>query len=98
MNYRQHSANVVGGARFGDYLANRVKNIRSQRESLHENLKQAEEFHSIFKDSLSEVNRKILQEYIQMFSDNWCKRRYIMLRYGYLKSGLVRNLGLFIIL
>jgi hypothetical protein len=98
MNYRQHSANVVGGARFGDYLANRVKNIRNQRESLHENLRQAEEFYCIFEDSLSEFNGKILLEYIQMFSSNWCKRRYTMLRYGFLKSGIARNLGLLFII
>lgn len=98
LNYRQHSGNVVGGARFGDYIANRVKNLRNQKASLEKNLVQAKEFYQIFEDSLSKNKINILQEFIQMFSSNWFKKRYMMLRYGFMKSGIARNLGLFLIL
>lgn len=98
LNYRQHSGNVVGGARFGDYIANRAKNLRNQKDSLEENLVQAEEFYLIFEESLSNNKINILKEFIRMFSSNWFMKRYTMLHYGFMKSGVARNIGLFLIL
>lgn len=98
MYYRQHSGNVVGGARFGAYLANRARTLRNQRNSLMENKRQADEFFSIFEKKLTPYNEKIFRKFIEMFSSNWFKKRVLMFRCGFLKSGFVRNFGLFLIL
>lgn len=98
MLYRQHSGNVVGGARFGDYLANRVRNLKNQKASLDENRLQAEEFYDLFEESLSPYKENMIQQFLRMFSSNWLKKRYIMFQYGFLKSGFTRNLGLLLII
>lgn len=98
LQYRQHANNVVGGARFDQYILQRVKNLKVQKERLLDNKKQATEFHQLFCSSLSQEKLEILEHFVQMFDDPWIKRRYQAVHYGFLKSGILRNIGLLLIL
>lgn len=97
MRYRQHSNNVVGGAKFSSYFTNRIKNLKTQKLSLLENKKQAEEFLLIFKDTLSIHKKSVIELFIQVYQMSWLKQRYVLIHEGYLKSGIVRNLGLLLV-
>ncbi len=97
IQYRQHSNNVVGGAKFQSYFMNRIKSLKNQKLSLLENKKQAEEFLSIFEDTLSLRKKAIFEVFIQMYQMSWFKQRYVLIHEGYLKSGIIRNLGLLLI-
>lgn len=98
LRYRQHSGNVVGSTGFVAYIVNRITGLKKQKESLLENKKQAEEFLAVFHDALSPHKRMLVERFIMMFDQPWYKRRYTAVKYGYVKSGIVRNLGLMLIL
>ncbi len=97
LKYRQHEDNVIGGCNYTSYISNRISNFKAQKNSLKENWLQAEEFEKIYGDSLDEKKRILLSRFIDMQDKSWYKRRVCMVKNGFLKSGLIRNLGLFLI-
>lgn len=98
MLYRQHSANVVGGAGFRAYVANRLVFLKNQREAINSLRCQAEEFLKIYGEILSEEKKKIIRDFVNLENQNFLLRRWTILRNGYLKTGIIRNVGLMIIL
>lgn len=98
LNYRQHGNNVVGSKSFLDYVKLRIKSLQQQKKSLLGCINQGSEFLEIYQDALSEKERKLLTVFASISKVNWFKKRYLLLRYGFLKSGFVRNIGLLIII
>ncbi|ABX43458.1 glycosyl transferase family 2 [Lachnoclostridium phytofermentans ISDg] len=98
LDYRQHSANVVGSINFPSYVRKRMSSIKDQKLTLAKNRDQAEEFLHFFHEDLQRHQKSIVEEYLKMFQSNFIKRRYIAINRGYLKSGIVRNCGLMLIL
>ena len=96
--YRQHANNVVGGSDFLAYVKNRFNGRKHQKESLRLNQQQAMEFLSFFEDGLTLHKRLIVEEFITLFESSFFNRRIKAMTGGYLKSGLVRNIGLMIYL
>ncbi len=96
--YRQHGENVVGDTGFTAYLKNRITKLHLQKEALQELYRQAEEFLTLYGDQLSAENREIISQFVQLQQTNFLHRRLALLHYGYLKSGVVRNIGIFIII
>jgi glycosyltransferase involved in cell wall biosynthesis len=96
--YRQHGGNVVGDIGFSAYIRNRVSNLQRQKEALDALYQQAEEFLSLYGDTLSEKNREILQHFADLQKYNFFERRIALLHYGFLKTGVLRNIGLFVII
>jgi glycosyltransferase involved in cell wall biosynthesis len=97
MLYRQHGSNVVGDSGFFAYVSNRVSNLHKQRESLEELYRQAGEFLQLYGDALPEEKQEILSQFASMKEKNGLERRILILRYGYWKTGLLRNIGLLFI-
>jgi len=97
MLYRQHGSNVVGNRGYISYVADRVSNIRKQRKSLMELYMQAEEFAFLYGSHIEKGNLEIIRNFSRLHQYNFIKRRIMMIRYGYLKSGILRNIGLMII-
>lgn len=95
--YRQHQGNVVGGSGFLPYIKNRIQGLNNQKESLRILYRQAEEFLFIYRDILSEDNIQIIEHFANMEQYNNIQKRKLIFHYGYLKTGIVRNLGLMII-
>lgn len=96
--YRQHGNNMVGDSGFSSYLKNRLSNLQKQKKALEALYRQAEDFLSIYCSQLSEDNREILRRFFALEELGFTKKRIEAVRNGFLKSGLVRNLGLLLIL
>lgn len=96
--YRQHEENVVGNQDFYAYVRKRTAALREQKKVLHSNAKQAKEFYDIYRDSLSKDKKMQVYAMAHLMEKNWFYKRYQCLRFGFLKSGLVRNAALMLIL
>ncbi len=96
--YRQHGGNAVGGLNFGEYIKNRISSLERQKEALRALSLQAEEFISIYQEILSEEKLDILQSFASLDKMGYVKRRKTILRYKFYKTGLIRNIGLMIII
>lgn len=97
MLYRQHGNNVVGSQNFFQYVMDRIKNIKEQKQSLLEDERQAWEFYDIYKDMLLEEQAQILLDFSSMNHANWIEKRDRLFRYGFWKSGKLRNVGVFLL-
>lgn len=95
--YRQHEANVVGNRGFFAYILNRVRNLKKQKEALMALQMQAEEFANLYGEYIDSRKREIILRFSKLSKESFLKRRMLIIRYGYLKSGIIRNIGLMII-
>lgn len=96
--YRQHGNNVVGNKTFAGYVKKSISSPSQQKEALNKTISQGQAFYELYKNLLPKENRKLLYHFSNLNSYNWFKRRYILLKYGFLKTGLIRNIGLFILI
>lgn len=95
--YRQHEANVVGNRGFLSYIVNRVSNLKRQKEALIALQMQAKEFADLYHDYIDSNKMELIMQFSKLSKEGFLKRRLLILRYGYLKSGIIRNIGLMII-
>lgn len=100
LDYRQHGHNVVGTQDFTSYVKGRLKDVKAMKAALEATFAQAEEFLSIYGDhpKLSGERLSELSSFVRLPQMGLAERRLRTLRGGYVKSGLVRNLGLMLIL
>lgn len=98
LDYRQHGNNVVGAENFCGYVKRRAGALSDQKDTLRANFRQAKEFYELYKERLPERAAGQLKEFLSLPDKNPFRRRADALRGGYLKSGIVRNIGLFLIL
>ncbi len=96
--YRQHGGNAVGGLSFGEYVKNRVTSLGRQKEALRSLSLQADEFISIYQNLLPKEKQDIIRSFANLEQLGYIKRRQILIRYKFYKTGLVRNVGLMIII
>ena len=68
-----------------------------QKESLKILQLQAEKFLAIYSKVLEEENKITINRFADLGKVNFIKRRIYILRYGYLKTGIIRNIGLLLI-
>jgi glycosyltransferase involved in cell wall biosynthesis len=95
--YRQHGGNVVGDTGFLAYVRNRITSLANQKEALRALMNQAEEFLHIYADLLPEENKDIIQRFANLNQMSFFQKRWIILCNGYLKTGIIRNIGLMFI-
>jgi glycosyltransferase involved in cell wall biosynthesis len=95
--YRQHEENVVGNTTFLSYIKNRVSSLGKQRAAIRLSQKQAEEFNSIYENELTQENKAIIERFANLSNAGYIMRRVLILRYGYMKSGVIKNIGLMFI-
>lgn len=96
--YRQHGGNVVGGAGFLSYFKNRLSSLSRQKEALRALMQQADEFLGIYNDLLTEEKKSIIRDFAGLDRCGFFKKRKIILRYHFLKTGIIRNIGLLLII
>jgi glycosyltransferase involved in cell wall biosynthesis len=96
--YRQHAGNMIGGSSYSGYLKKRLAQIKKQRKILYQTFLQGEAFVRLFHDRMDERQRAVAEAFAGMKNAGGVTRRYRMLRYGFTKSGLIRNIGLFLLL
>lgn len=99
--YRQHSRNDTGAKRYN--LKNIIKKAPTlfDRQSLYtnylnNNINQAQKFLEVHENNLTTTSYNTLQTLAALKKYNWLEKRVLILRYGLLKNGFFRNLGLFL--
>jgi len=95
--YRQHEGNVVGNRGFYAYIIDRISNLRKQKEALTALQAQAREFADLYRDYFDGRKLDLIMRFSNLSKESFIKRRLLILRYGYLKSGIIRNIGLILI-
>ena len=95
--YRQHSGNMIGGSSFFDYVKNRLASLKSQKEVLLASYSQGQAFLELFGGQMSDSQREIARAFADMPRVGWCRRRFYVVKYGFTKSGILRNLGLLLL-
>lgn len=92
--YRQHSGNVLGGAKVGAayYLARMAQGFSSLKKRLYLNILQAAAFALRYSDA-----PECFKACLNLENRNWAMRRWILLRHGIFKNGFFRNIGLFLV-
>jgi len=97
--YRQHIQNLIGIQPYGWRYC--VKNIRSGSEELRNQfgrkIQQAGIFLDRFRHQLNTRQICMLEDFASLPQQNWIRRREILFRYRLLKSGWIRNFGMFLI-
>ena len=96
--YRQHGKNIVGNTSQKNYLKNRLANLEKQQEVLYKTCGQAEAFLEVYREELSREQREVLSAFATIPEQNWFVRRYRIFRYGFFKSGLIRNIGVLFVI
>jgi hypothetical protein len=96
--YRQHGNNVIGNTGFLSYFKDRITSLKKQREALLMHQRQAEEFLNLYSDLLDTNTRSTLSAFSNLNRAGFFKKRYQLLHYGFLKTGLIRNIGLLLII
>lgn len=98
ISYRQHSNNVVGNQNFLSYVKNRITSLQKQREVLHNTIEQVNEFYQIYGLELPIEKKKEVYIFAHLDNVNWILKRFYILKYGFFKTGILRNIGLLFIL
>lgn len=94
--YRQHGNNVVGGESFNSYLKARISKIDEIRHRIDENISQGEEFLKYFGEMLAEPELSTVKEFVSLRTKGFLDKRVSIIKNRFLKSGLIRNIALFI--
>lgn len=97
ISYRQHGKNVVGGTDFKGYVRSRLESLSSQKQALRENMEQGRAFYRQYRTLLSGRRKEAAEAFAQLCTSGWLKRRALVIRYGFWKSGLVRNVALLLL-
>ncbi len=96
--YRQHDHNEIGGTEYTGYVKKRLGAIGAQRETVRETYRQGAAFYKLFMAELPEDRRRVAEVFAHMEHTPFIRRRVNMFRYGFKKSGMIRNLGLFLLM
>ncbi len=100
--YRQHNMQVIGAKKWN--LIEILKTFRdktalkSAKKRILETILQAEEFFKKYRHLLSNQSKKMLTTYINILNLPFYLRIYYIVKYRFLKSGFLRNLGLFLLI
>lgn len=96
--YRQHGANVSGTQKWGyKYFWHLLGQLRKLKESYLATQKQAQVFLEQYHDELTPRQMMLVKTYANLKNYNFLKRKYLLLKSGYFKSGLLRNLVLLLL-
>lgn len=98
IRYRQHGNNIIGGTSFSSYFVNRIASLKKQRQAVYDSFSQGQAFYELFQEQMESDKKKTCQAFAQMPENGYFKRRIYCLKYGFLKTGLLRNVGLLLII
>lgn len=96
--YRQHGDNQVGGTGFAGYVKKRLAGLADQKSSIRATYRQGRLFYGIYRGELKGKSLEVVKNFAMMENASFVRRRLNMFRYGYKKSGTIRNIGLFLLM
>ncbi len=97
MLYRQHGSNVIGNRSFSKYVTDAAKSLKKQKEKILQTEKQAEDFLKIYEAELSVEQKKVVADFAHLEQYSFFKRKILVLKNKYLKSGFIRNIGVLLV-
>jgi len=94
VKYRQHDKNDTGAKRWGlgFIIRSASRGRESQLRSLQKTCVQAEALMAA--GVLNDKNSRIVRKYVSLYTGNWLIRRIEMLRGGFFKYGVLRNIAM----
>lgn len=92
--YRQHASNQVGQTSFSEYVKERFSEIKNVGRRLDDTFKQAKSFRECYGADLKKKKLAMLEKFAGLNTATPLKRRYYIIRYGFFKSGFIRNAAL----
>lgn len=97
--YRQHGDNSVGADQWGgNYIIRKCLSF-FDKEALIKSLtayrRQAAILLERYHDRLNAEQREMIQAYVAMDQERFFAKRKTLLKYGFFKTGIIRNIGLF---
>lgn len=95
IKYRQHSNNVIGATKVKSFrfILNRLFHKNYIRESLNKAIFQAIEFKKIYYSEMSKKEQKLINEFILLREENKLKKIYKIMKYKFLKQGIIQIIG-----
>lgn len=96
--YRQHGSNDVGSKKYFEYVKSRVLHLWNSRKVLYCTIEQGKEFLEVYRGELSKEQREQLEQFVSLPEMNFFERRRIVLENRFLKSTLLRNIGLLLLI
>ena len=99
MLYRQHDSNYYGASSYGwsHFFYRYRQGIDTIRKRFYQYIDQAAAFNDRYAQSLHPQHRLMLAELSQWSQLSWFGRRKLLLKYRIFKTGVRRNLGMFLI-
>ncbi len=98
--YRQHDCNIFGASCYS--IPSLIKKIHDGRKKLmlrwNLNVRQAQAFLECKKKRLEPKQIQMLELFSDIKHAGFLKRRYILYRYGIWKTGIIRNLGMLLVI
>ncbi len=97
--YRQHGNNVYGAGGYGfHYCERRLRGgVAEIRRRLYGKCRQAQAFLARYETYLTAEERELLTDFAKLPEAGWRERRRILWKYRIAKSGLLRNLGMYLL-
>jgi len=92
--YRQHGGNQVGQGGFASYVKTRMSDKNDIENRLNDTIAQAQAFYECYKGRLGYKNAMVVNEFSKLPSKSFFMKRFLILRYRFFKSGLLRNIAL----
>lgn len=92
--YRQHSSNDTGAKSYSviSYLKRKINQSCKGTQAASGKIQQAEMLLERFGNQISYQNRQILNQYLEMQKSHLLRKIQLMLRHGFFKTGILRNL------
>lgn len=98
--YRQHECNIFGASCYS--IPSLIKKIYDGRKKLmlrwNLNVRQAQAFLECNKNRLDPKQIQMLELFSDIKHAGFLKRRYILYRYGIWKTGIMRNIGMLLVI
>ncbi len=98
LRYRQHGGNMIGGSSYSSYFRKRISQIQKQRQTLRNTVAQGKSFFALYGDKMKQNQKEVAEHFALLYDKNWLVRKADLVRFGFWKSGIMRNIGLFFLL
>lgn len=99
MLYRQHTNNVVGSTEFSkDVVLEKASTWKRQKQVLLETQMQASSLFKLVENELPEDIKCVIYAFATLHEKNWVNRRIQIVRYKFWKSGVIRNIGVLLLI
>lgn len=98
MKYRQHESNVQGSLEYKDDVKSKFTNLGGQRQIVMNTTGQIAEFVEIYEQKLPKSILAAAKAFATLQEQNFFVRRYHIIKYHMWKSGILRNIGLLVLI